>query len=113
VLSKFQRAYVIVLSGFLMSIYTQGAIAAFTTIDETRGPFLDIICPVSNWFAALMVPLATIAFLVGGAAFLWGEEFAGMTKKWVNTIIAVCTALGGSAVVSWIARKFGYFTVCY
>lgn len=109
----YTRLYEKAVVGLLLGAYGSGAVAAFTTIDETRGPFLDVICPVSNWMAAVVVPLATIAFIVAAIAFFWGEEIAGMTKKWITIIIAVCMALAGSAVVSWIGRKFGYFTVCY
>lgn len=105
------KVYAKGVTAFLWSLYAGMAYAA-TSLDSSRGPFADIMCPVVNWFAALVVPIATIAFMVAAVMFLWGEEMTGLTKKWITMIIAVAAAMAGSAVVAWIAQHFGYMATC-
>ena len=64
------------------------------------------LCGLANIFngpAALAI--CTIAFFALGAAFLWGEEIAGISRKMVNIIIAISIIFGGPAIVGWVASK--------
>jgi hypothetical protein len=107
---KAGRFYAQMLFAVLGAAYASSALAY--VINEAQGPFAWIICPVTTWLAALVVPIATVCFIVLGISFLWGEEMLGMTKKWVNGIIALCIALSGGAIASWAAMKFGVITMC-
>ena len=67
--------------------------------------------PLCGLATALRGPAAlaisTIAFFAAGAAFLWGEEIAGISKKLVTIFIAVTIRMGGATMVGWIAVKMG------
>lgn len=107
---KLRLFYLRMVIAVLGSAYASSAMAY--VINEAQGPFAWIICPVTTWLAMLVVPIATIGFVVMGITFLWGEEMMGMTKKWVHGIIALCVALSGSAIASWASMKFGYIAIC-
>lgn len=71
------------------------------------------ICGFANVFRGpIALAVATIAFFAAGAAALWGEEIAGISKKVVNIIIAVTIMFGGAAIVSWVANKVGVTASC-
>lgn len=91
---------------FLLS--TQSAYAA-GDLDFIVTP----ICGFANVFRGpIALAVATIAFFAAGAAALWGEEIAGISKKVVNIIIAVTIMFGGAAIVSWVANKVGVTASC-
>lgn len=70
--------------------------------------------PLCGLATALRGPAAlaisTIAFFAAGAAFLWGEEIAGMSKKLVTIFMAITILLGSASLVGWIAVKMGAAT---
>jgi|GEM_PF-3060464 type IV secretory pathway VirB2 component (pilin) len=71
------------------------------------------LCGFANVFKGpLALAVATIAFFGAGAAALWGEEIAGISKKMVNIIMAVTIMMGGSFIVSYIANKIGATASC-
>jgi type IV secretion system protein VirB2 len=71
------------------------------------------LCGFANVFKGpLALAVATIAFFGAGAAALWGEEIAGISKKMVNIIMAVTIMIGGSLIVSYIANKVGVTATC-
>lgn len=86
-------------------------LAAAQAFDTNSGPF-GFLCIVVKWFAALVIPIATIAFIVGAASFIWGEELVGMSKKTINIIVAVCIAFAGGSIVGFIAGRFGFVSQC-
>lgn len=90
-------------------VYAGAALAQ--AFDASTGPFTPV-CVVVKWFAVLVVPVASIAFLMAAATFIWGEELTGMSKKTVNIIVGVCIAFGGGAIVSWLASRFGFTSAC-
>jgi type IV secretion system protein VirB2 len=97
--------------GTVVLLMTYTGLVMAQAMDTNMGPF-GPICVVSRWFASLVIPIATIAFLVAAGSFIWGEELVGMSKKTVNIIIAVCIAFGGGAIVSWLASRFGFTASC-
>lgn len=64
------------------------------------------LCGLANIFRGPAgLAIATIAFFALGAALMWGEEIAGISKKMVNIIVAVSIIFGGPSIVTWVASK--------
>lgn len=106
---KAMRRYSQLATFGLLVLYS--GLAAAQAFDANAGPF-GFMCVVVKWFAALVIPIATIAFIVGAGSFIWGEELVGMSKKTINIIIAVCIAFAGGAIVGFIANRFGFVSQC-
>lgn len=97
----------IIVAGLLLTMYGGSAIAG--DLDFITKP----LCGFANVFKGpLALAVATIAFFGAGAAALWGEEIAGISKKMVNIIMAVTIMIGGSLIVSYVANKVGVTATC-
>jgi type IV secretory pathway VirB2 component (pilin) len=92
----------------IMLFYTRLTYAA-----GYKMPWESPLCAIAQSASgSTIIAIATIAFAVGGAAYLWGEELAGITKKLVNIIVGVSIALGGGSIVTWLAGTFGVSASC-
>lgn len=107
---KVRMYYAKALLGVVGGLFSSSALAI--VISDTTGPFGGVLCVVTTWLSGMVVPIASIGFVVMGVAFLWGEEITGMAKKWIYGIIALCMAFSGSAIAAWAAVKFGVVAMC-
>lgn len=93
--------------GLLMLLSTSSAFAG--DLDFIVVP----ICGFANVFKGPMaLAVATVAFFAAGAAALWGEEIAGISKKMVNIVMAVTLMFGGALIAAYIANKMGITASC-
>lgn len=82
--------------------------AGLAAAQAAGAPWESGLCGVAGWFKGpTMIAVGTIAFAAAAAGFVWGEDLTGIMKKVVNIVAAIALAIGGSAVVGWIAMKAG------
>lgn len=83
--------------------------AGVAAAQSTGGmPWEGPLCGLANAFRGpTALAIASIAFFAAAAAFMWGEEIAGISKKLVTIFMAVSIMLGSVGVVGWIAVKMG------
>lgn len=81
---------------------------AAAQVSDGSAPWDSSLCGIAGWFRGpTMIAVGSIAFGAAGAGFVFGEELTGILKKVVNITMGVCLAVGGSAILGWIAIKAG------
>lgn len=94
----------------LFSAYAGLAIAQVAEEGPGIGaaPWESSLCGVAAWFQGpTMLAVGTIAFGVAGASFVFGEELSGILRRIVNITMGICLAVGGTALLGWIAQQMG------